>query len=174
MAIDQEMLNMIESEKTRVAKAAAEAKAKAASGGNGAGFFMLKDGELAKVRPLLNKFIPVYRHDLFNRATNKYEVQAVCAKSVDLTSEFCAHCQKAIETKNRKLEAVMQFVVPLWLYGIRDMNDLISDGQGGKVGKPRTYQKEGEEPQLVRGLRYAQFKPGDPIFENLLTMYKMA
>lgn len=161
MAIDQALLNEIEAAKTRAAEAAAEAKAKS---GNGAGFFVLKDGEKALVRPLLNTFVPVWHHSIWNNDTRKWDVNAICARSMDLPDEFCAHCQKAKETGNKKLMAVQQFAVPFWLYGVRI----------AATGEVVTYKKEGQEPQPVRGLRYAQFKAGDPIFESLLTMYKMA
>lgn len=164
MAIDQEMLNEIETEKQRAAEAAAEAKAKAAAGGNGAGFFILKNGEKALVRPLLNKFIPVFHHSIWNNNNGKWDVNAICAQSVDLPKELCAHCKKAEETSNKKLTAVKQFVVALWLYGVRDT----------ATGAVKTYKNKDGEEIAQRGLRYAQFKVGDPIFETLLTMYKMA
>lgn len=161
MAIDTNMLAEIEAEKKRAAEAAAEAKAKA---GTGAGYFVLRDGEKALVRPLLNSFTPVFYHSVWNNTTRNWDVNAVCAQSVDLSEEYCIHCQKAKETSSKKLAAVKQFVVPFWVYGLRKV----------ATGAIITYGKEGYEPQPVRGLQYAKFRVGDPIFESLLTMYKMA
>lgn len=153
MAID--ILGEIEQEQKRLA-----AKA---NGGN-ASFFKLKDGERALVRPLLNlgNIAVILKHDFFNPTTRKYEISALCTG----TSYFgmpdqCQHCQTAKDTKNKKLLATKYFVVPLWVYSVKNAE-----------GQTVTYtDQEGNEKQ-VSGLRYLQMKASSDILGVLTAMYR--
>lgn len=136
-------------------------KAKKASGGNGSPtFFLLKAGEKALVRPLLdlNKAVLVHKHDLWNQATKKFEVNALCAKDQDLD---CKHCFDAEMQKNKKLAAVRYFIIPLWVYQIKN-----------KDGQVVTWKDQDGNEQAIRGVRYLQMKATSPILANLLDFFR--
>lgn len=141
----------------------AEQKRAKSSSGN-ASFFVLKDGEKALVRPLLNlnEVASIKKHDYFNPTTKKFEVNALCAESIDLPVSVCKHCLTAKQTNNKKLNPTKYFVIPIWVYGIKN-----------SAGQPVVYtdQNSGEE-KAVQGLRYLQLKASSDILSTLLEMYR--
>lgn len=166
MAIDSmdQIIAEIEEESRKAAAEAAEAKAKRAAGGGNGMIFILGDGKRALVRPLLNQFISVWRHDWYNQATKKTEIRAICTQTLGIPAEQCQHCVKAQQTGDKKLAAVRQWIIPVWLYAIKDV----------KTGDPLTYKdKEGVE-HLSCGLRFIQAKGDDPILTFFKNMYKLS
>lgn len=166
MAVDNMdmIIAEIEEENRKAAEAAAEAKAKrAASGGNGM-VFILKDGQRALVRPLLNQIFSVWRHDWYNQETKKTEIRAICAQTLGIPVEQCQHCIKAQETGDKKLAAVRHFVTPVWLYAIKEV----------KTDAVLTYKDKDGAEHLSDGLRFIQGKSNDDIVKYLINLYKLS
>lgn len=154
MALD--MIAEIEQEQKRAA---------AKSNGGNASFFVLKAGEKALIRPLLNlnAVASILKHDFYNNSTGKYEVNALCAETsaLELPAGSCRHCQTAKESGNKKLTAVKFFVIPLYVYGIKNAK-----------GEPITYtDNEGnEKPQ--QGVRYLSLKASSDILATFLEAFR--
>src|SRR5579885_1336638 len=146
-------------------------KASQKSGSGSASFFVLKAGEKAKVRALLdlNQVAVVYKHDFFNNVTKKYEVNSICADTpeLELPRGFCKHCITAKETKNKKLEAVRYFVIPLYVYQI------VRPGKNGEWESVTWTDQDGVE-KPVSGIRYLQLKASSDILKTLLDLYRDA
>jgi hypothetical protein len=154
MAIELDVVAEIEAEQKRAA---------AKSAGGNASFFVLKNGEKALVRPLLNlnACASIWKHDFYNQATGKYEVNALCAQSLDLPAECCKHCMAAKSTGNKKLSAIKLFIVPLYVYGIKN-----SDGQA------ITYTDQEGNEKSVSGVRFLSLKGTSDMLATLVTMFR--
>ena len=156
MAIELDIIGEIENEMKR---------AQAKSAGGSASFFVLKDGEKALVRPLLNlnAIAIIQKHDFYNPATKKFEVNAICAHvpELELPADSCKHCATAKSTNNKKLSAVKYFIIPLWVYGIKN-----------SAGQAVVYQDQDGNEKPVSGLRYLQLKASSDILSTLLEMYR--
>jgi len=137
------------------------AKARAAAGSGNVFFFKLEDGQRALVRFLLDlrECVSVWKHELYNVSTNKYEVSALCLASVDGEKEDCKHCQDA--KSNKKLEAVKYFIVPVFVYGIKD-----------KAGNAVTYTNKEGQTHPVNGIRLMQMKATAPLLASLRDNYR--
>src|SRR5581483_2663707 len=144
---------------------AEQKKAAARSSAGSASWFMLKDGEKALIRCLLNlnAVAVILKHDFYNPVTRKFEVNALCAVTSGLSLEEsqCKHCQTAKQTGNKKLLAQKYFVMPVWVYGVKN-------AQGQAV---TYFDSEGNE-QPVQGLKYLQMKATSDILATLIAMYR--
>jgi hypothetical protein len=136
-------------------------RAAARSSAGSASWFMLKDGEKALVRCLLNlnQVASVLKHDFWNPSTRKFEVNALCARSLDLDADQCAHCVTA--RTNKKLSAQKYFIVPLYVYGVKN-----------SAGQPVSYVDQEGNEKAVEGLKYLQLKASSDILATLLAMYR--
>lgn len=163
MAIELEQYDAtleIENEIKRVA---------AKSGGNFGMFFSLKDGDKAKVRLLLNlNMVPsVIRHDLFNPATNKPEVNALCSDTsiLELPQGQCKHCQTVKTMTDKKQRAALtakkHFVIPVYVYAVKNA-----------AGETVTFEDQDGNKQPVQGVKYWQIKPTSDVMNNLLNLYR--
>lgn len=128
-------------------------------GGNGTVFFFkVGDGERAIVRPLLNlnQCARVWKHEQYNVAANKYEVSALCTRSLDGDPDGaeCQHCKDG-------LAMTRYYILPVYLYGIQD-----------KDGNKLTYQdKQNNETRPQSGLRFIQMKGTSPLLAALREEY---
>lgn len=142
-------------------------KASQKSSGGSASFFVLKSGEKALVRALLdlNKIAIVYKHDLFNPSTGKYEVNAICSDTpeLELPTGQCKHCADAKAAKNKKLEVVRYFVIPLYVHQIKN-----------SAGQQVTWTDNDGNEKPVSGVRYLQLKASSDILKTLLDLFRDA
>jgi hypothetical protein len=153
MAIEfDDVVVEMETEQKRVA---------ARSSAGSASWFMLKNGEKALVRCLLNlnQAVSILKHESWNPSTRRFEINALCARSLELDADQCAHCVAA--RTNKKLSAQKFFIVPLYVYGVKN-----SAGQAVSYIDP-----EGNE-KLVEGLKYLQLKASSDILATLIAMYR--
>lgn len=126
-------------------------------------FFSLKDGQKALVRPLLNmtQYVRVDKHELYNPATNSFDVKAVCASSLQLPD--CSYCAQVAH--NKKLMASPRVVLPVYVHAVLDV----------KTGAPITYKKkndDGTEQELpVKGVRLLEMKRSSSILRDLIANY---
>lgn len=155
MALKYDVIAEIEAEMKR---------ASAKSSGGNANFLVLKNGQKALVRPLLNldAIASVLKHEYYNPSSQKYEIEALCAEtsSLDL-SGMCKHCAVAKQTNNKKLEAIKVFVIPVWVYAMKD-----------SANQNITYTDQQGKEQLVSGIRYIPMKPSSDILAALMAMWK--
>lgn len=152
-----------------IAEIEAEMKrAQAKSSGGNVSFFVLKDGEKALVRPLLNlnAVASILMHVYWNPATSKFDVNAVCAHQAELAlpAGSCKHCATAKSMSDKKAAGKMAankyFVIPLWVYGIKNA-----------AGQAVTFTQDDKE-QPVQGVKYLQLKPTSDILSTLLEIYR--
>lgn len=152
-----------------IAEIEAEMKrAQAKSSGGNVSFFVLKDGEKALVRPLLNlnQVASLLMHVYWNPGSGKFDVNSVCAHQaeLELPAGSCKHCAtvKTMTDKKAagKMAATKYFVVPLYVYGIKNA-----------AGAPVTYTQDDKEV-AVQGVRYLQLKPTSDILATLLEIYR--
>jgi hypothetical protein len=120
-------------------------------------FFMLKDGEKALIRPLLNmsQYAQVNKHEYFDSAKKQYVARSICA--VDLEQE-CQLCLDAAD--NKKLKADSRFVLPIYVLSVKDV----------KTGKEITYTKDDQEI-AVSGVRLLEMKRTSSILRDLVASY---
>lgn len=140
---------------------AEQKRAAARSSGSNVSWFMLKDGEKSLIRCLLNlsQAAIILKHDFYNPATRKFEVNALCARSLDLDEEQCAHCIAA--RGNKKLLAQKYFILPVYVYGVKNSS-----------GQAVVYTDSEGNEKAVQGLKYLQLKASSDILAVLLAMYR--
>lgn len=153
-----------------IAEIEAEMKrAQAKSSGGNVSFFVLKDGEKALVRPLLNlnQVASILMHVYWNPGSGKFDVNSVCAHQpeLELPANSCKHCAtvKTLTDKKAagKMTATKYFVIPLWVYGVKNA-----------AGAPVTYKDQEDKEQPVQGVKYLQLKPTSDILATLLEIYR--
>lgn len=128
--------------------------------------FKITDGQKALIRFLLDlgQAAILYKHETkwdksLNGGKGGYEVQSVCAQSVELSKEHCKHCQN---TANKDLKLVKYFIIPVYVYGVKN-----------KDGKPVTYKNADTGEEIPEsGVRYLQLKGSSPLLVALIENYR--
>lgn len=120
-------------------------------------FFMLKDGEKALVRPLLNmnQYALINKHEYFDNAKKQYVARAICAADVELDCQLCLDAEQ-----NKKLKADTRFILPVYVFSVKEV----------KTGKEVTYTKDDKEV-AVSGVRLLEMKRTSSILRDLVAAY---
>jgi len=146
-------------------------RAQAQTGGFAPFFFSIKDGEKALVRPLLNmrEYVMLNFHELYNPATKKYEVSAVCAVSFD---RECQHCVDAVNHPDKKLgkklSAHRRFYLPIYIHSALKKDSVT------QKWAPLTYTDQDGNEQDVKGVRILEMKASSSILASLVASYNEA
>jgi hypothetical protein len=121
-------------------------------------FFMLKDGEKALIRPLLNmsQYALVHKHEYYDNTTKKYEARAVCAADMELECQLCLDAEQ-----NKKLKADARFVLPIYVLAVVNV----------KTGAQVTYTNQDGQELSVSGVRLLEMKRTSSILRDLVAFY---